>query len=167
MKNRSQVNPRRRVVQPQKPAPALVLRQQRDACDEIRPHAEAVRAGQAALPSPDELRRTVDLFALLSNETRLRMLLALAHPGTAERSDGALGENVELCVCDLAAVAGASQSMTSHQLRLLREAGIVTHRRSGKLALYRITNGPVQHLLSDALGHVAAASAACDDRRLG
>jgi DNA-binding transcriptional ArsR family regulator len=88
----------------------------------------------------------VALFAVLSNVTRLKLLLAL-EPGTYH-------PRRELCVCDLAAVADASQSMTSHQLRLLREAGLVVHRREGKLALYRLADGPMRHLLRDALEHV-------------
>lgn len=94
------------------------------------------------------------LFDLLSNPTRLRILLALQGGGegpqtvAASASPGAM----EWCVCDLASFADASPSMTSHQLRLLREAGLVTHRRDGKHILYRLAPGPLSHLLADGLG---------------
>jgi DNA-binding transcriptional ArsR family regulator len=86
----------------------------------------------------------VALFALLANATRLRLLLSL-YP--------APHESPEMCVCDLAAITEASQSMTSHQLRLLRESGLVESRRAGKMVLYRLADGPQGHMLFDALEH--------------
>lgn len=59
----------------------------------------------------------------------------------------------------MAVVADASPSMMSHQLRLLREAGLVEYRRAGKLALYRLTDGPMGHLLRDAVEHVTGGGA--------
>ena len=111
----------------------------RDVCDVTVVHLEGVRRARAALLSSEETHRLVDLLALLANPTRLRILLAL-QPRTS-------GIQHELCVCDLAIVAGASRSMTSHQLRLLRTAGLVAQRRAGKLAYYRLAEGPVNTLL--------------------
>ena len=84
-----------------------------------------------------------ELLSLLSSGTRLKMLLALR---PSPRSP-----HPELCVCDLAAVAGVSKSLTSHQLRLLRTAGLVVARRAGKLAYYRLAQAPMAALLRDAL----------------
>lgn len=84
-----------------------------------------------------------DLLALLASPTRLKILLALQPPhGDPPK---------ELCVCDLAAVSGASKSLTSHQLRLLRTAALVTVRREGKLSYYRMADGPARDLLRDTL----------------
>lgn len=114
-----------------------------DTCDVNVVHLDAVRTARAILPPDAELARMTELLSLLSNGTRLKMLLALRPlPGTSPR---------ELCVCDLAVVAGASKSLTSHQLRLLRTAGLVVARRAGKLAYYRLAQGPMAALLSDAL----------------
>ena len=66
----------------------------------------------------------------------------------------------ELCVCDLAAVTGASKSMTSHQLRLLRTAGLVLQRRAGKLVFYRLANESLSALLRSASGIVVSRAAA-------
>lgn len=114
----------------------------RDVCDVTVVHLEGVQRARAALLSSDQTQRLVDLGALLANPTRLRILLPLQ-----PRSGGSLHE---LCVCDLAVVTGASRSMTSHQLRLLRTAGLVVQRRAGKLVFYRLANGPVTALLSAA-----------------
>lgn len=103
-------------------------------------HLDAVTTARAALPPVDELERVAGLVALLANASRLRMLLAL-QPARSPRA--------ELCVCDLALVAGASKSMTSHQLRLLRAAGLVRHRRSGRLTYYRLAEGALLPLLID------------------
>jgi DNA-binding transcriptional ArsR family regulator len=95
------------------------------------------------MPDPVAIERMTALFALLATATRLRLVLALRSPTGAS--------DIELCVCDLAAVVGASESLVSHQLRQLREAGIVAFRREGKLVLYRLVAGPLRHLLEDAL----------------
>lgn len=122
-----------------------------DTCDVDVVHLDAVRKARAALPAIDELERLAGLIALLSNPTRLRMLLALQPAREAPRP--------ELCVCDLAVVAGASKSMTSHQLRLLRTAGLVRHRRSGRLIYYRLAEGALLPLLA-ALASLAKPPAA-------
>ena len=114
-----------------------------DTCDVDVVHLDDVKAARAALPVDFELARMAELLALLSSATRLKMLLALQ-----PRKRGA---RPELCVCDLATVTGASKSLTSHQLRLLRTAGLVAVRRSGKLAYYRLADGPAADLLSNAL----------------
>lgn len=106
-------------------------------------HLDAVQSARATLPDDLAVRRMADLLALLSNPTRLKMLLALQ----AEDRHGPR----ELCVCDLAVVSGASKSLTSHQLRLLRTAGLVTARRDGKLTYYRLADGPAPDLLRDTL----------------
>ena len=106
-------------------------------------HAGAVKAARAALPGSEGVARVANLLAVLSNPTRLSILFAL-QPGRSP-------PRPELCVCDLAVVTGASKSLTSHQLRLLRVAGLVQMRRDGKLVYYRLADGPTLALLGRAL----------------
>lgn len=87
----------------------------------------------------------------LANETRLLLMLVLID--NADES--------ELCVCDLARLAGASPSMTSHQLRILRESGLVAFRRQGKRILYRCAASHVSHLILDARQHVQTPPGEC------
>ena len=103
-------------------------------------HLTAVRVALAALPDDESITPVAELLTLLSNPTRLRMLLAL-QPGVEPRA--------ELCVCDLATVCRASKSLTSHQLRLLRASGLVRQRRAGRLMFYRLADGPLLSLLVD------------------
>lgn len=51
----------------------------------------------------------------------------------------ALSDAEELCVCDLAWVVERAQNLVSHHLRLLREQGLVSSRRDGKMILYSTT----------------------------
>lgn len=119
-------------------------------------HLPAVRAALAALPADPGVARVAALLALLSNPTRLKMLLAL--------QPGPLAPLAELCVCDLAAVSGASKSLTSHQLRLLRVAGVVHQRRAGKLAFYQLADGPMVAILA-AISELARERPLREDRR--
>jgi DNA-binding transcriptional ArsR family regulator len=80
------------------------------------------------------------MFALLADPTRAKLLHALS-----------LAE--ELCVCDLALAIGSSQSATSHQLRLLRHNRIVTRRKAGRIAYYRLADEHVRRVLADGLRH--------------
>lgn len=114
-----------------------------DTCEVDVVHLDAVVEARAGLPDDVELGRMAELLALLSSPTRLKMLLALRPKDRRTRR--------ELCVCDLATVTGASKSLTSHQLRLLRAAGLVSVRRSGRLAYYRLADGAAAKLLRDAL----------------
>lgn len=52
----------------------------------------------------------------------------------------ALAATDELCVCDLAWIAGRAENLVSHHLRALRTEGIVSSRRDGKMVLYAVTD---------------------------
>jgi len=103
------------------------------------------------MPPKDELIDTADIFDLLSDPNRLRLLVALI--------DG------ELCVCDLAAVTSMTESATSHALRLLRAHRVVTARRHGRRAFYRLADAHVRMLLDLALTHSQHTDAVHPERR--
>lgn len=109
----------------------------REAC--VRPADVIPLLGRVV--DEDTARRTADLFAILSDPTRLQILHALA---SAE----------ELCVCDLSVLVGASQSAVSHQLRSLRAAGVVARRRQGRVMAYRLADDHVRKLLATGLEHI-------------
>jgi len=91
-------------------------------CAEFCSDKKKVSAAKRRLPPKPRLRADASFYALLSDPGRLAILLALA------------GD--ELCVCDLSQVLGAGISAVSHQLRLLRAAGLVKYRNQGKLVFY-------------------------------
>ncbi len=86
------------------------------------------------------LERLTDIFRVLGDPTRLRMLDALSR-----------GES---CVGDLAARLGLTESAVSHQLRLLRTARLVRARRDGRMIFYSLHDTHVLTLFDQALRHV-------------
>lgn len=110
-----------------------------DVCDLEVVHEEAVQAALRAQSRGEELADLADIFRVLSDPTRLRIVEALA-----ER---------ELCVCDLAAVVGSSASSVSHHLRQLRQLKLVRYRREGRMAYYRLDDAHVEELLRTGLEH--------------
>lgn len=108
-------------------------------------HAEAVRRVREALPEEEVTRRVSEVFGLLSDPTRARIVCALSIE--------------ELCVCDVAAVARLSVSAASHQLKRLRDRGVVDYRKEGRLAFYRLVDEHVRGLMEDGVGLVLAKGA--------
>lgn len=90
---------------------------------------------------PEEASRLADLFRLLGDATRARILFALLEAG-------------ELCVCDIAEAVDTPESTVSHALRLLRTAGIVRNRRSGRMIHYSLDDSHVRMLLDLSISHL-------------
>ncbi len=110
--------------------------------DSVRDQARTVLGADLAIRHRSEFPDTITALvskAALGDPTRLKLLLAL-------------GE-AELCVCDLAAAAGASPSGVSHHLRLLRALRLVRSRRDGRMIYYRLDDEHVGDLLRTALAH--------------
>jgi ArsR family transcriptional regulator len=60
----------------------------------------------------------------------------------------------ELCVYDLAATLGMSQSAVSHQLRSLRELHLVRYRKEGRHVYYQLDDEHIRDLFQRGLEHV-------------
>jgi ArsR family transcriptional regulator, arsenate/arsenite/antimonite-responsive transcriptional repressor len=104
--------------------------------------------------TPD-LAQTLQRLKALSDEKRVRILAQLA--------------GGERCVCDLTDALDAGQSLLSFHLRTLREAGLVTDRRSGRWVHYSINADAIAELedflrsLRDSSAALPSASAMCCD----
>lgn len=82
-----------------------------------------------------------DLFHLLGDTTRLRIVLAcLDEP---------------IAVNDIASKLDLSNSLVSHHLRLLRAARIVKADRHGKQVFYAAADQHISGVLADMLEHIA------------
>lgn len=88
-----------------------------------------------------DVARVAETFKLLGDPTRLRILLACLD---APRSVG-----------EIAAAAGASQSLVSHHLRLLRGARLVRGERDARQVFYQAADQHVRHMIEDILEHSA------------
>jgi DNA-binding transcriptional ArsR family regulator len=94
-----------------------------------------------ALPSAEDVTELADVFSLLGDPGRLRLLMSLLGGG-------------EMCVCDLAASTVMSESSVSHALRLLRAHRVVSVSRRGRMAYYRLDDAHVRMLLDLGLTHI-------------
>jgi len=106
---------------------------------------------RAAMPAEDDVVDAADVFGLLADPGRLRLLVALLEAG-------------ELCVCDLAVSTGLSESSVSHALRLLRAHRVVSVSRRGRMAYYRLDDAHVRMLLDLALAHTQHSDAIHPER---
>ena len=102
-------------------------------------HADQVEQARNNVVPDDHLDRLALIYRMLGDPTRLKILMALKH--------------VELCVCDIAAFLGISESAVSHQLRRLRETAIVRHRREGQVLYYSLNDLHVETLLDIGIDH--------------
>jgi ArsR family transcriptional regulator, lead/cadmium/zinc/bismuth-responsive transcriptional repressor len=103
-------------------------------------HYQIVEDARAASLDSDELRKLSQMFKILADPTRLKILFAL--------------EKREMCVCDLAAFLEISESAVSHQLRFLRSVNLVRNRREGTILYYRLVDDHVKILADVGLSHI-------------
>ena len=111
-----------------------------DRCDCRIIHKEEVEAARASALGEDEVLSLSQVFKCLGDPSRLRIITAL--------------EKREMCVCDLAALLGVSESAVSHQLRLLRTMRLVRNRRQGPVLYYSLDDAHVSELVLTALEHI-------------
>lgn len=96
----------------------------------------------------NDIAQLADLFHLLGDPTRLRIVLScLPAP---------------IAVGDIAAQLQLSSSLVSHHLRLLRAARIVKSERQGKQVFYTAADAHISGVLADMLEHIAEPSTGLD-----
>jgi ArsR family transcriptional regulator, lead/cadmium/zinc/bismuth-responsive transcriptional repressor len=103
-------------------------------------HLDAVQRVRETAPDAEVAYRVSTMFQILADPIRVRIIHALAHE--------------ELCVCDVAAVVGLSISATSHQLKRLRDQGVVRFRKEGRMAFYHLSDDHMRRLVEDAVREV-------------
>ncbi len=102
--------------------------------------ANAVEHAMDMMPRPEAMDAVSELFKLCGDQTRVGILCALSRH--------------ELCVSEIAAVLSMSSSAVSHQLRLLRQWGIIRAHRSGKAVIYSFADKHIENIFSLALSYV-------------
>ena len=111
----------------------------KDVCEVSCVNRSLVDQVRDGLPEETLLQGAAEIFRMLADPNRLRLLHAL--------------NRQELCVCDLTELVATSASAVSHQLRLLRTARLVIYRREGKMVYYRLDDEHVGRLLKEGLRH--------------
>lgn len=112
-----------------------------ECCDFIHAHEDIVEKVRGTMPGEDTLYDLTELFRIFADSTRVRILYVL--------------EESEMCVCDLAALLGMTQSAISHQLRALKNARLVNARRDGKTVFYSLADQHVKTILDQGLEHIS------------
>ena len=111
-----------------------------ECCDFIHAHEEIVERVRQELPDEDTLYDLSELFRIFGDSTRIRILYVLFE--------------AEMCVCDIAALLGMTQSAISHQLRALKNARLVKSRREGKTVFYSLADDHVKTIIDQGIEHV-------------
>ncbi len=103
-------------------------------------HQAAIRSARKAIVDPDSVWGLAETFKVLSDPTRLKIVLALLKE--------------ELCVLDIAQLIGISESAVSHQMRLLRTLRLVRQRKEGKMVFYALEDEHIEDLIRVATRHI-------------
>lgn len=111
-----------------------------ECCDFIHAHEDIVEKVRQVMPGEDTLYDLTELFRIFGDSTRVRILYVLFES--------------EMCVCDIAALLGMTQSAISHQLRVLRGSKLVKFRRDGKTLYYSLADEHVCRIISQGMEHV-------------
>lgn len=105
--------------------------------------AAAVQRARERLPDRRAAEEVTSVLTLIADPTRMRVLFAL-------------DDDEELCVGDLALALEASEDAVGYGLRMLRTAGLVTRRKEGRMAFYRLAQGFPEPLREHCLLQLAA-----------
>jgi ArsR family transcriptional regulator, lead/cadmium/zinc/bismuth-responsive transcriptional repressor len=111
-----------------------------DNCNCTIIHEDVVNSVKACIPQEEILYDLADLFKTLGDSTRIKILCALFQ--------------AEMCVCDIAALLGMTQSAISHQLRVLKQASLVKYRKDGKVVYYSLDDEHVKSIFDQGLNHI-------------
>ena len=111
-----------------------------ECCETVEVHQELLEVVKKTMPDETELYDLAELFKVFGDSTRIRILFVLS--------------SAEVCVCDLAAALGMTQSAISHQLRILRQSKLVKSRKEGKTVFYSLADGHVRTIIAQGMEHI-------------
>ena len=109
-------------------------------CDQLCVHRQIVDAVKPRIPQDEVLYDVAELYKVFGDSTRIKILYVLFES--------------EMCVCDIADLLGMTQSAISHQLRVLKQAGLVKYRRDGKTVYYSLADDHIVTIFNQGLEHV-------------
>ena len=99
------------------------------------------------------IKKMESLLETASDATRLKIMFALLDDDECECEES-LNCMIEKCVNDIAFEIEASQSLVSHQLKVLKDADLVRTRKEGTRVYYSLKDRHVRLLLGVAYEHV-------------
>ena len=111
-----------------------------EVCDCNIIHKETVLSTKKKMLNDNMFDKVGTFFKVVGDDTRLRILYAL--------------DNNEMCVCDIANLLNMTKSSISHQLKILKDHGLVKSRKSGKEVFYMLDDLHVASVIEVATKHV-------------
>ncbi|MDD3453023.1 MAG: metalloregulator ArsR/SmtB family transcription factor [Bacilli bacterium] len=103
-------------------------------------HNDIVEKTRKEMPKDETLYDLAEIFKIFGDSTRIKILYSLFKN--------------EMCVCDISALIGTTQSAISHQLRLLKQAKLVKYRKDGKIVYYSLDDSHVKSIFNEGLRHI-------------
>lgn len=107
-------------------------------CDIV--HDNIIEIVRQKMPQEEKLYDLAELFKVFGDTTRVKIISALFE--------------AEMCVCDIAELLHMTQSAISHQLRVLRQARLVKHRKEGKVVFYSLDDEHIKTIFNQGLEHI-------------
>ena len=107
-------------------------------CDIV--HETVIEMVKKKMPQEEKLYDLAELFKVFGDTTRVKIISALFE--------------AEMCVCDIAELLHMTQSAISHQLRVLRQARLVKHRKEGKVVFYSLDDEHIKAIFNQGLEHI-------------
>ena len=102
-------------------------------------HEDVLERVRSELTEEKALRRMAEMFKVMNDPTRLKIVNALLLS--------------EMCVCDIAALMDMTQPTISHHLKVLRQRELIKYRREGKVVYYSLDDEHIGVLFQNALDH--------------
>ena len=109
-------------------------------CDCNIIHQETVDEALKQMPEQDIFNKLAEFFKILGDTTRAKILFTL--------------DKNEMCVCDIAAIVGTTQSAISHQLRILKQSKLVKFRKDGKIIYYSLDDEHIAEIVKKGREHI-------------
>lgn len=103
-------------------------------------HEDVVDQAKSKIRDDDTLYYMSEFFRMFGDATRLKIINALMIS--------------EMCVCDISALVGMSQSVISHHLKILRQARVIKFRREGKIVYYSICDEHIRLIFNQGDTHI-------------
>ena len=111
-----------------------------DICERNTIHQDIVENVKNVMPQDDLIYDLAEFYKVFADSTRMKIIYALM-------------EN-ELCVCDIAAIVGTTQSAISHQLRILKQAKLVKYKKDGKVVYYSLDDEHIAEIVKKGREHI-------------
>ena len=111
-----------------------------DICEVNYVDKKKVTSVKKKMKSEKTIMLLSETFKVLGDPTRIKIIFALSQE--------------ELCGCDISNLLDATKYTVSHQLRILRNMGLVRYRKEGKMVYYTLDDDHIKNLFDEGLRHV-------------